>query len=58
MDPTLNGTIRHILDTEGTKTIGLSGKADIGLNGIGYVLLLSFLNFSRSYIYIIFYLEF
>jgi len=35
MDPTLNGTIRHILDTEGTKTIGLSGKADIGLNGIG-----------------------
>jgi hypothetical protein len=35
MDPTLSGTIRHLIDKEGSKTIGLSGKADIGLNGIG-----------------------
>ena len=37
MDPTLSGTIRHILDKEGNKTIGLPDKADITLNGIGYL---------------------
>lgn len=36
MDPTLNGTIRHLIEGEGTKVVGLAAKgAAIPLNGIG-----------------------
>ena len=38
MDPSLSGTIRHLFEGEGTKTIGSPGKGDIGLNGIGCAL--------------------
>ena len=39
MDPSLSGTIRFLFDKDGTKNIGLSGKADIGLAGMGYIFL-------------------
>jgi len=36
MDPTLNGTIRHLIEGDGTKVIGLAAKgAVIPLSGIG-----------------------
>jgi hypothetical protein len=54
MDPTLNGTIRHILDSEGTKVIGLTGKADIGLNGLGLVKFCRFIFFDIIYSFYLF----
>lgn len=36
MDPSLSGTVKLLLEGEGTKIIGQKGsKADIQLNGIG-----------------------
>jgi hypothetical protein len=35
MDPSLSGTIKLLLEGEGVKKIGLPGKSDIALNGIG-----------------------
>ena len=36
MDPTLSGTIKILIEGEGKKTIGLPGKSDISLNGLGF----------------------
>ena len=35
MDPSLSGSIKLIIEGDGTKKIGLPGKADIPLNGLG-----------------------
>ena len=36
MDPTLSGTIKILIEGEGKKTIGLPGKSNISLIGLGY----------------------
>lgn len=36
MDPGLCGTIKILLEGEGTKIVGVPGKSDIGLKGFGY----------------------
>ena len=36
MDPQLCGTVKILLEGEGTKIVGLPGKSDIGLKGFGY----------------------
>ena len=35
MDPSLSGSIKIILDGDGTKKVGVPGKSDIPLNGLG-----------------------
>lgn len=35
MDPSLSHTIKIILEGEGQKKIGVPGKSDIALNGLG-----------------------
>jgi hypothetical protein len=38
MDPSLSGSIKLLLEGEGRKVIGLPGKSDISLIGIGYII--------------------
>jgi hypothetical protein len=35
MDPTLSGKVKILLEGEGTKVIGLPGKSDIPMSGLG-----------------------
>jgi hypothetical protein len=35
MDPSLSGKVKIILEGDGKKTIGIPGKSDIALNGLG-----------------------
>jgi hypothetical protein len=35
MDPTLSGSIKLLLEGDGVKKIGMPGKSDIPLNGLG-----------------------
>jgi hypothetical protein len=35
MDPSLCGTVKILLEGEGTKIFGLPGKAEIGIKGFG-----------------------
>lgn len=48
MDPSLSGSIKLLLEGEGKKTIGLKGKADIGLMGIGLLFYLIEYNTNQS----------
>jgi hypothetical protein len=49
MDPSLSGSIKILLEGEGRKIIGLPGKSDINLIGIGYSLfkIILFAQFKR-----------
>ena len=51
MDTSLSGSIRYLIEKDGALTIGAPGKADIGLNGIGYVLILSVDHFYKYFIF-------
>ena len=35
MDPTLSHTVKILLEGQGKKTVGVPGKSDIVLNGLG-----------------------
>ncbi len=48
MDPSLSGSIKLILEGEGVKKIGVAGKSDIPLSGLGYLMNILFLKKSSQ----------